>query len=83
MLTSVSMFPDFYIYFLVCDHFHRALDAYNKCLNLAPPVWGERATALGNRAAVLVMLLRYWASFFMFFLCGPQLFRVYCVQEMY
>jgi len=37
----------------------RALDAYNKCLSMAPPDWIERATALGNRAAVLVMLLRY------------------------
>jgi hypothetical protein len=36
----------------------RALDAYNKCLNLAPVGWLERATALGNRAAVLVMLHR-------------------------
>jgi len=37
----------------------RALDAYNKCLNLGPANWLERPTALGNRAAVLVMLHRF------------------------
>ena len=46
-------------YYTLLDD-HRALDAYNKCLSMAPPDWIERATALGNRAAVLVMLLRYY-----------------------
>jgi len=40
-------------------HYQRSLDSYNKCLKTAPPAWIERATALGNRAAVLVMLHRY------------------------
>jgi tetratricopeptide (TPR) repeat protein len=40
-------------------HYQRSLDSYNKCLKTAPPAWVERATALGNRAAVLVMLHRY------------------------
>lgn len=44
--------------FCLCVLLRRALDAYNKCLNLAPDGWIERATALGNRAAVLVMLHR-------------------------
>jgi hypothetical protein len=46
----------FEFYLTIC---RRALDAYNKCLNLAPLGWLERGTTLGNRAAVLVMMNRY------------------------
>jgi tetratricopeptide (TPR) repeat protein len=39
--------------------YEKALDAYDRCMKIAPPGWFERATALGNRAAVLVMLHRF------------------------
>lgn len=39
--------------------YDKALDAYDRCMKIAPPGWIERATALGNRAAVLVMLQRF------------------------
>eukprot|EP01031_Cornospumella_fuschlensis_P026595 gene26595-32143_t len=39
--------------------YDRALDAYTKCLNLAPPSWSPRATVLGNRAAVHFMMGSY------------------------
>lgn len=39
--------------------YDRALDAYSKCLNLAPKTWPPRATILGNRAAVYFMLHGY------------------------
>jgi len=39
--------------------YEKALDAYDRCMKTAPPGWTERATALGNRAAVLVMLHRF------------------------
>ena len=39
--------------------YEKALDAYDRCMKIAPLGWIERATALGNRAAVLVMLHRF------------------------
>eukprot|EP01039_Chlorochromonas_danica_P002157 gene2157-2355_t len=39
--------------------YERAMDAYSKCLNLAPKSWPPRATILGNRAAVFFMLQKY------------------------
>lgn len=36
----------------------RALDAYTKALNAAPPLWEDRSMVLGNRAATFMMLER-------------------------
>lgn len=37
---------------------YSALDAYTKCLNLAPKDWTGRAIVMGNRAAVYFMMHR-------------------------